>query len=137
MLIAEVAEDVLTAFFSGNIFISFFTSNLLQYLWGLVNTLQIIVLMNLFNIEIPENAGLLMTTILKMCALEFIPKEKALEFFNFRETEPFNMRADSNGEESSKYDDAGYDSSNFFELIGPILIMIVLFILYATFKTIT
>ena len=75
LFIAEATEDILTAFLGGNIFIRFFTSNLLQHLWGLVNTLQIIVLMNLFSLEIPENAELLMTKILKLCALEFIPKD--------------------------------------------------------------
>ena len=46
--ITEGTEDFLTGFFGANIFASLFTGGLLQFIWGMVNTLQIVVLTALF-----------------------------------------------------------------------------------------
>ena len=70
---AEASENALKAFFSANIFFSFFMATLLQYLWGMINTLQILVLTDLFGFrDIPPNAEMVMQAILRMCSLEFI-----------------------------------------------------------------
>ena len=37
--VAKRSENGLKAFFSSNIFLSFFTANLLQYLWGMINAM--------------------------------------------------------------------------------------------------
>lgn len=71
-------EAALQAFFSANIFVSIFSASMLQYLWSLINTLQIVVLTVLFKLPIPLNAELIMTMILQMCALEFIPTAATL-----------------------------------------------------------
>ena len=44
-------ESVLESFFGANIFVSVFSSAFLQYLWGMINTLQIIVLSALFDLN--------------------------------------------------------------------------------------
>ena len=75
--------------------------------------------------------------ILKMCSLDFMQTETLYEGFGFRETEVFNTEINFEGEEQSKYDSAGYDSSNFFLLIGPILIIVVSAIIYTICKLIT
>ena len=62
-----------------------------------------------------------------MCSLEFIDtgvfQEKA---FGFRETKAFFTKMTQAGAESSAFADAGYDSAIFFELLGPILILVLL-----------
>ena len=102
----------------------------------MINTLQIIVLSALFQLEVPPNADSIMTMILRLVSLEVVQTEEYFSFFGFRETEPFKTKKDDEGEETSKYSDAGYESSNFFYLIGPILIMMVLFVFYSITKTI-
>ena len=37
--IVETAENTLLAFFSANFILSFFAAGLLQFLWGMINTL--------------------------------------------------------------------------------------------------
>ena len=73
--LAQQAENALIAFFSANLVLSFFTAGLLQYLWGLINTLQLIMLTALFDVQMPENAEMIMFMFLKLCSLDFIESE--------------------------------------------------------------
>ena len=130
-------ESVLEGFFGANIFISLFSSGFLQYLWGMINTLQIIVLSALFDLNEPINAEEVTLMILKLRSLDFMQTEEIYEVFGFRETEAFNSEANFEGEIESKYDNAGYDSSNFFLLIGPILLIVVSAIVYTVCKLVT
>lgn len=100
----------------------------------MINCLQILVLMNLFVLAIPLNADMVMTMILGLCSLEFIPTDALMEYFYFHETEPYKSDVDGNDEERSKYFLAGYDSSNFIQLLGPMMIFIVLYILNSIWK---
>ena len=47
--------------------------------------------------------------------------------FKFRETEAFETRLDAEGQAYSKFEDAGYEQSNFIQLIGSIFFIIALF----------
>ena len=97
----------------------------------MINSLQVIVLTDLFGLQnVPPNASLVMQSILKMCSLEFIDTGFILEaLFNFRETSAFNTKSSEDGEESSKFADAGYESAIFFELLGPLFFVVILFVL--------
>ena len=71
--IEDVAQSVKTGLithFTANFVLSFFSSHLLQYLWSMINTLQIIMLTSLFKLKLPESAKTIMTTILKLCAVD-------------------------------------------------------------------
>ena len=88
--IAESTDNALKAFFAGNIVVSILSAGALQYLWGMINTLQILVLTVLFTrLEIPLNAEMIMVMILKLCSLEFIPSGAMLSLFDFRDTDAF------------------------------------------------
>ena len=96
----------------------------------MINSLQIIVLTDLFELEIPTNAGMVMELILRMCSLEFIDTGILMEYvFNFRETLAFSSKENAAGENDSKFEDAGYDSIIYFELLGPMLLIILIFLL--------
>lgn len=56
---------------AANGLISIVFAGALQFLWGLINSLQIIVLSVLFNLQIPENAKVIQVEILKACAFDF------------------------------------------------------------------
>jgi len=100
---------------------SLFTAGMLQYLWSMINTLQIVVLTVLFKLDIPVNAEMIMIMILQMCSLEFVPTETALSFmFTFRETNAFATEINSNDESFSKFEEAGYETANFWQLLGAI-----------------
>ena len=95
-----------------------------------------IVLTDLFNLDFPLNADMIMQMILKLCAMElkYFKLESFFENFNFRETEPFRTQTYANGEEYSKFADAGYESSNFFLLLGPLLLVIPTFLIFSVCK---
>lgn len=88
------------------------------------------VLTVLFALDIPINAEVIMIMILEMCSLEFIPTSDFLEMINsFRETQPFASKIDSTGDEVSKFAQAGYETSNFWQLLGAIFFVVLGFCL--------
>lgn len=96
----------------------------------MIHTLQIIVLMALFNLQTPFNANMIMITILKLCGLEFISTEAAIEYlFDFRETEAMFTTVTETGETYSKWSDSGFETSIFIQLLGPIFFLPILFVL--------
>ena len=137
LALTQSAESAFKAFLTANIFVSIFSAGMLQYLWSLINTLQIVVLTVLFALDIPVNAELVMIMILQMCSLEFISTETAFEMIHsFRETRPFSSKIDETGEEVSKFAQAGYETSNFWQLLGPLFFIIVAFALAVVIKLI-
>ena len=100
LAITQGTENALKAFFGANLFVSFFSAGLLQYLWGLINTLQMIMLTVFFKVDIPVNADTVMIMILKLCALDFFNSEKYIDMlFDFRETDVYDSQLDSVGDE--------------------------------------
>ena len=125
------AVDVIKAYFGANLLFSLFSAGALQYLWGLINSLQMIVLTALFAIKVPFNAEMIMIAILKMVQLDFIPVESYLTtIFNFRDTKPFFLEETLDGESYSKFEEVGYDSSNFIMLIGPIFFFLLAYLAF-------
>ena len=69
-----------------------------------------------------------------MCAMDLIdlkPVFKAV--FNFRDT-PIFVTQNYKDQEESRFDDAGYDSSNFFLLLGPILFIVPAYLIFLLVK---
>ena len=82
----------------------------------------------LFKLETPLNAEMIMIMILQMCSLEFIPTGDILDYIKeFRETKSFAIELNSEGEEVSKFAEAGYDSSNYWQLLGALFFIVLAF----------
>ena len=93
-------------------------------MWGMINTLQIIVLTALFNLETPLNANMIMIMILKLCGLEFVSTDDIYgAVFDFRETEAFFTVVTADGQKISKWEESGFESAVFIELLGPIFVI--------------
>ena len=123
--VEQVLEDsfakAVKTVMAGNFFISLLLAGAMQYLWGMVNALQIIVLSSLFSILTPTNSGVIQTEILKATAFDFYHTENLyVKIFGFKETESF----------SDAFEDAGLSGSNFMIGIGPLFIFCVLFPAY-------
>ena len=74
-----------------------------------------------------------MNAILYYTSLDPIDVDPAFEWmFDFRETEPYSNKV--NG--SYKYEVGGYDSSNFFLLLGPAFFFMIMFPVYVIVKII-
>ena len=53
-------EATLLAFFAANTALSYFSSAFLQSVWGVVNSLQLILITVMFTVKIPKNAEVFM-----------------------------------------------------------------------------
>ena len=94
-------------------------------------------LTSLFNLEFPDNAKKIMTMIMKMCSADVTDTESLFKaVFGFRDTATFQSSKNVDGDEQSIYATAGYDSSIFFMLLGPLLPMIILYAIVMILKKI-
>ena len=133
--VTEKTEDALLAFFSANTCLSLLTSALLQQLWSMVNALQIAMLTTLFVIHLPKNADMIMVMILRLVSFDFFKTETIMNsIFYFRETNQFMTVVFENGEEFSVFAEAGYDSSNFWLMLGPLFMIIIITAIAAALK---
>ncbi|CDW88161.1 UNKNOWN [Stylonychia lemnae] len=64
----------------------------LQYLWGMINVLQIIAHLPLYNINFPDNAKLLYSLIISISQFDILPTTYFDQFFQFSDEQPINDR---------------------------------------------
>ncbi|CDW88792.1 cadg domain containing protein [Stylonychia lemnae] len=80
----------------GNFATNLILSSSLQYLWGMINVLQITVHMPLFNINYPPNAKFISSLLVSVCTFDFIPSEEAIiNAFQFEGDEPYDSNFDA------------------------------------------
>ena len=108
---------------AGNAFITILLASALQYLWGMVNALQIMVLTVFFYSLIPPNASVIMVEILKACNFELFDSEPYFEYFNFGDSESYNLI----------FEESGFSGSIFMPGLGCVFIFVVLFPAYILF----
>ena len=110
--------DSVKTIMAGNAIIGMVFAGVLQYLWGMVNTLQVINLAIIYDCLLPENMLVILSEVNKACNFDFYNTENLyIKMFGFEDTESF----------SPKFEEAGFEGSNFIISIGPIFIFIVLF----------
>ena len=107
----------MTSFLGTNFILSIFLIGVIQYLWGIINTLQMITLTALFSGNMPQNCKRIMLDIMKITNLDVIDCEEAVKaIFSFR-AEP--------GPLNENFEEAGYDTSNFLLGLGLLFFIIV------------
>jgi hypothetical protein len=71
----------------GNLILNILLSSSIQMLWGTINTLQVIVLVTLFNLSYPDNAMFAFKLIAKITRFSIIPVDKIINaMFTFDES---------------------------------------------------
>lgn len=114
-----------TAIMAGNFFVSLIFASALQYLWGMVNALQIMVLAVLFDILLPSNVMVILREITKACNFDFFyTADFYTVWFGFKETASY----------SEHFELAGFGGSNFIIGLGTMFIFIVIFPLSVLLK---
>ncbi len=64
----------------------------LNYLWGMINVLQIIVHMPLFTIAFPTSSKMFFSILISVSQFDVLPSELLDQiFFNFDEAEPYSF----------------------------------------------
>jgi hypothetical protein len=71
--VLDVAFYVVVAVVTYNFVLNFFLQAALSQLWSMVNTQQIIVMMPLFNLNLPANAGIFYAFIMNLASFNFLP----------------------------------------------------------------
>ena len=95
--------------------LNIFLSASLQQLWSMINTQQIIVMMPLFSINLPANAGVFFGFIMQIAAFDILPTDSFYDtYFNIDETEPMN----------SNFEQIGFGSLFFLYNLGSMVVAI-------------
>jgi len=106
------------AIIASNVALTLIFASALQYLWGLVNALQIIVIAIFFDLLLPPNLQVIIDELKKACNFEFFETDDFYnEIFDFKETPNF----------SEKFEAVGIEGSNFIISMGTSFIFIVYF----------
>ena len=87
-----MVKNTVGTFIAANGIFIYFLQPVLNFLWGLINCLQVIVLTSLFNMnEMPINVKTYMVDLLKMMAFDAFRTEEIILFvFNIPETKSYN-----------------------------------------------
>ena len=119
--VSKVLGDSYVSFLIANLLSTVIFSTSMMYMWGLVNTLQIVVLTVLFDIKTPLNVQETFLNILKLANFDLIQLDSFYDsVFTFTPSEPFN----------ELFLEAEYDTSNYIKLIGPIFIFVSLYLIF-------
>ena len=91
-----------TGVFATNLFMNLFMSASLQYLWDMINAQQIVILLPLFNCQLPANAGIIFNTLMQIAAFDAIPTDDIYGAIADEETfgDPINENFDMIGLET-------------------------------------
>ncbi|CDW90934.1 UNKNOWN [Stylonychia lemnae] len=96
IMVQQYSEDTTYAFqkiLLGNFALTMILSATLQYLWGMINALQIILHMPLMDVKFPSNTKFVFGQIISISQLDILPEETILNyFFSFPLTGAYNDR---------------------------------------------
>ena len=93
-------------------------------LWGTINTLQLIVLVTLFNIVFPDNALFLFKMIATITRFNLIPMDQFInKMFSFEESKSIN----------ENFDTMGYETCNLLQNLDTILLFLMGILFTAVF----
>ena len=76
---AETFTTIEVGDFSANVMINAIIAGLLQQIWSMVSSQQIVVMMPLFAVLMPANAQTVFAILLKIAAFDMIPAEEMYE----------------------------------------------------------
>ena len=126
--VGDASSGFLSVFMSTNVFLSIFMIQLLQYLWGLINTLQMIVIIVLFNVQFPLNTSQILIDIMALSNLDLFEVDGYITaMFNFGvQTKAFN----------EIFEAAGFETSTFTIELGMIFFIVLFSFAFLVFKQI-
>ena len=108
----DTFASAVKAIMAGNLFISLLFATALQYLWGMINALQMIMLAGLFRILYPDNLQVITIEVTKACNFDFYQTEDLYsDWFGFGDSPSF----------SEAFDEADFGGSIFMVGLGTML----------------
>ena len=111
----ESATTTTQAVMAGNLVLQLFLSASLNYLWAMINTQQIILMMPLFNLALPANAALFFGFLMQIASFDIIPTDIFYnDVLNWVTTDPVN----------ENFNSVGFGTTLFIYNIGSMIIFI-------------
>lgn len=116
----------------GNLGLQLFMSVSMQLLWGMVNTLQLVIHMNMLTVLIPANVQFFFSFIVNIVNFKVVPTDTIINtIFSFKEE--FSSNSTAKGEVSPEFKSSGYTSTNllrnlgllFLAIMGVVLVIII------------
>ena len=83
-----------------NFILNFLLSGAMQFLWDLINSQQIVILLPLFASQIPANAMVMFGAIMQIAAFDAIPTDPVYEYLELDGKDPINDNFESVGFET-------------------------------------
>jgi len=105
----------MNSFVFANLVINIFMAASLQYLWSLMNVIQLIVHEPLLSISFPAEARIFLEFLQRIIKFKIIPTDKILSLF-------MNVK-----EKTARSDKFGYESGNMLQNIGAMVVLLPVF----------
>lgn len=123
----ETIQGALTAASDGskvamvsNFALNIFISASLNQLWAMINTQQMIVMMPLFQISMPSNAGLFFKQVMEIAAFDFYDfTDIILDLFEIEATDPID----------NNFEAVGFESQYFLINMGTMVIFCMIYVM--------
>jgi len=129
----KATEEAIEGMVIGNFLIATFVSFSLSYLWGLINALQMIVYLPLFNINFPANINMFNSILISVATFDIIPKIDKINKFVFK----FKYTEEEISHKAAGFVHLGFETKNFTLNSGSLLIFVFAFLIKAILITIT
>jgi hypothetical protein len=111
------------ALVGANFLLSLVMSFSLQYLWGLINCLQLIVYLPLLNVVFPANINMLLSVLISVATFDVVPFIDEINEFLFVYTVN-----DVNEQQSSGWEALGFETKQFVTNSGSLFLVAAIFI---------
>jgi len=103
----------------GNLGLQIFMSVSMQLLWGMVNTLQLVIHMNMLSVMIPANAQFFLSFIVNIVNFKIIPTKDIIN--SLLGLKDKMKKSDV----SPEFQQTGYESSNMAQNLGLLLLAVI------------
>ena len=116
---AKTAMDVSLVF---NLITNIAFSASMYLLWGLINTLQMILYLPLLRVNFPSNVRFLYSILIPVASMDLIPSQYSTELF-------FDISQDLDSPYSDILEELGYETHNSLLNLGSIFVYFCLFVI--------
>ena len=125
--VAATFEASTKTFVFGNIVLQILMAGSLQLLWGMINALQLIVHLPLFQIAFPYNAQFFFSTLIDLTKFQIVPVDFLLEkIFEFSDS-----FKEEDGAAPDNYKSLSYTDTNMISNLGFLLFVLFAIMLFS------
>ena len=115
----SIASSSMNYMLYGNLGLQIFMSVSMQLLWGMVNTLQLVIHMNMLSVMIPANVQFFLSFVVNIVNFKIVPTKDIIN--SLLGLKDKMKKSDV----SPEFQQTGYESSNMAQNLGLLLLAII------------